>query len=398
MSRKRNQNLFERNTTVRRLSHLALAAVFLKSGSFAVGEIMQAVENRPAVVAHREMVNEATDAFDNSVFDFVNHMSQEQFDQFTHALAMANSMAPEDFIAARHEPWLDSVMMSDQMVIRRATGSMVTSGQNPTTRSTNLLRFMDGDLNRIGANNRTSTIEGFTSAVGDIINGATIGEPETDMMGFISDRMGDLQHANAQSPDVERHARGWATAGTIGLALGTIIPSVKLTKISIVEGKNRKERRAKEREVKKEARALKTKEEKAAKALLVKQAADAAAKEEAKKLDERRKKEMKDITGSFATFAQTGDPAHRENLEALAKKMLETDGDDYGLMNLLKEQDRKRLDAKRASISTDNKLNVDVMRNIAQGIVHVPEITGVAGRDLGSETQENWQGDKEKED
>ena len=201
--------VMEDSPALRRFAGALLCAGVLGAGMTANTEFQQFRENRATMQEHRQEVDTAQTAFNDSALDFVDHMTQDEFNNFAYARARVGNISVDAFVASRDEEWMDRVLDTDQVIVRREIGRSGLQQSGNT--------FLDGGSLR--GDGRTNARNQVRNMLGNIVNNATIGEPEFDTVEEMAGhRAIQLAEIRANPPEIEQRVRfGRFTAGITGV-------------------------------------------------------------------------------------------------------------------------------------------------------------------------------------
>jgi len=212
-----------------------LAVLFMRSGHSVFSQYQQIFENRAIMAPHHAEVEIAQNNFDNAALDFIDHMTQEEFDTFAHALGLVRTMNPRDFVDARDEEWLDNVLTSEQMNFRRDIGRM--RGYE------NLPNLIDGV--RVSAPSAARTQ--LLGQLENIVDNATIGESGMSIEEFSGERLRTLQNFQNSLPEIENHTSAWTMIWNKAISLMAAVGFKKSLNISFKSNALKKEELEEER-------------------------------------------------------------------------------------------------------------------------------------------------------
>ena len=200
-------------------------------------EVMQAIHNRPAVSAHRDAIGNAQEGFDNALLDYIGHMTREEFNEFANALAMTQGATVDVFMNFRDEQWMNDIINSDQVGLREELGMIDDRAQD----------FITGDRTADwSSDRRRSARTQMISVLEDIVDTATIADPNMSLEEFVGMRLAELHTVQASSPDVERHASGIFITVNAVLTLLAALGIYTLADISAESAKLKKQEKADE--------------------------------------------------------------------------------------------------------------------------------------------------------
>jgi len=208
------------------LGFTAAMALLAASGSRVFTENIQTFNNNRAIMApHNDAVDEAEENWENAVTDWVNHMSEEEFNQLSQAIALLQGMDRDAFNERTDEQqglFVD-VFGSDSVTVGRALGNgndrvdvfIDNTASGEYWRNTN-------STGQSFSSNRDSIVDFLT----EILNSATIGEQETDLVEFVQMRRGELDELRQNPPATEANSLWWFFA-RLSVMTASIVGGVK---------------------------------------------------------------------------------------------------------------------------------------------------------------------------
>jgi len=234
--------------------YIALLGMLGLTSTSTYQEVMLAIRNRPVIRQHNQEQAQAQDNFDNALLDYIGHMTEAEFNDFSVALSRIQNATRDTFVSFRYEDWMEELIASDQVTSREEMGLRERASNGTIRRiGSNATEYMHGtDEGRFSTHwtgtNLDSARSQMQTLIEDIVNTATIGDPNMSLEEFVGMRLVELQAVEITSPDVEQHASPLLITVNTILALLAAAGIYTMADISLQADKIRKKEKAAEDE------------------------------------------------------------------------------------------------------------------------------------------------------